>query len=85
MKWIIERTSFEIALPDYKKCNNDAKRADKKIKFCSKCNRCWEQDKATMRNLKQKKKGDLLVKHYKSFPSYGKKREECEECKSNNE
>tara|TARA_R110000796_G_scaffold33027_4_gene85966 strand:+ start:4335 stop:4601 length:267 start_codon:yes stop_codon:yes gene_type:complete len=66
-------------------CNADSRKADKSIMFCSNCKRCWEFDKPTMRNLKRRNKGKFVTKHYLNFPSYGKKRQLCEDCTSNNE
>lgn len=84
MNWLINKV-HDPNLFESDRCNTDARRADKKIKFCNSCKRCWEYDKASMRNLKQKRKGSFVVKHYQSFPTYGKKREKCEDCKGNNE
>ena len=59
----------------------DAHKADNAVKYCIKCNRCWEFNKGAIRNLKNKNKGKDVVSHYINFPTYGKSREQCPHCK----
>ena len=53
-----------------KKVSYDGKKADKAIKYCESCNRCWETDHM------QKN-----INHYKDFPTYKKERKICMLCK----
>ncbi len=46
--------------------------ADKDVRYCSECKRCWEGKYRPNR---------VGVKYYKDFPSYGKSRVICENCK----
>ena len=66
---------------NYKTSSFDAYRADKQVKYCTKCKKCWELDTTAVRNLKGQKKGTQLLNHYPNFPSYGKKRKTCLVCK----
>ena len=61
----------------------DAYKADIAVKYCIKCNRCWEFDRTAIRNLKGKKRGNDVISHYINFPTYGKSRETCPHCKGN--
>ena len=53
----------------------DARKADKNIKYCIECKRCWE---AIYYGNKQN------IYHYLSFPSYGKQKQICKHCKGEN-
>ena len=56
--------------------SKDARNADSRIKFCKKCNMCWEI--IFFRSTGSYKK---QLHHYKNFPSYGKEKKICKECK----
>jgi len=49
----------------------DGKKADVNIKYCKKCDRCWE----VVKDSNNKK---LL--HYDDFPTYKRQREICSFC-----
>lgn len=49
----------------------DGKKADKSIKYCEDCNRCWETIKLG---------GSNNVLHYEDFPTYKRKRKKCFIC-----
>ena len=51
----------------------DAKKADKIIKYCIKCKKCWSQLLSFGRNY---------IAIYDDFPSYGKDREVCVDCET---
>ena len=51
----------------------DAKRADKYIKYCPKCKRCYEQ---MFRHTWQQ----LTIVYLENFPSYGKEKLICDDC-----
>lgn len=57
------------------KCNYDSKLADSNIKYCTKCNTCYEQ--TMMRNYVAK---NCVVIFYEDFPSYGKEKKDCLKC-----
>ena len=59
----------------------DAKRADKTIKLCTKCDKCWEIDIASTTSYMKRVKKIYYV-YYKDFPSYGKPVEVCPKCKN---
>tara|TARA_R100001082_G_scaffold44518_1_gene23692 strand:+ start:3427 stop:3681 length:255 start_codon:yes stop_codon:yes gene_type:complete len=50
----------------------DGKKADDNIKYCKKCNRCWEI-------TRQNNKKNMLL-HYDNFPTYKRQREICSFC-----
>jgi len=60
---------------------SDAKRADKTIKLCTKCDKCWEIDIASTTSYMKRVKKIYYV-YYKDFPSYGKPVEVCPKCKN---
>ncbi len=45
---------------------------DGKIRYCKKCDRCWEYYHDSNRKI--------LMYYYDGFPTIGKKRELCENC-----
>ena len=47
----------------------DGKRADKNIKYCESCKRCWEYN-GNIKNLA----------HYEDFPTYKRERKTCKIC-----
>jgi len=52
----------------------DSKRADKAIKFCTICKRCYEE------LLNRRWQAESIV-HYSNFPSYKKEKKTCLHCK----
>ena len=52
-----------------KERNSDARRADRAVKHCIRCNKCWEYNG----NIKS-------LAHYEDFPTYKRKRETCIIC-----
>ena len=54
---------------------HEGRLADDEIKFCDKCNTCWEPDKYYSRNSNQN-----VVLYYKDFPRYGKEIQTCQRC-----
>jgi len=63
------------AVVDRKKVNYDSKLADENIKYCTKCNTCYEQ--TILRNYVAKNR---VVIFYEDFPSYGKEKKDCLRC-----
>lgn len=61
------------------KCNSDSKLADENIKYCTKCNTCYEQ--TILRNYVAKNR---VVIFYQDFPSYGKEKKDCLKCDGSN-
>ena len=60
-------------------------KADKLIKACPKCSKCWEPDIMTSRNLKNNHRGSgkrirTIYNYYYNFPKYGKTVEVCPKC-----
>tara|TARA_R100000664_G_scaffold2996_1_gene7058 strand:- start:34044 stop:34241 length:198 start_codon:yes stop_codon:yes gene_type:complete len=55
--------------------SGDAKTADKRIKYCPGCKKCWE---SIYYGSKQN------IYHYLDFPTYGKAREICKVCVEKN-
>ena len=55
--------------------NIDAKAADKSIKVCTECKRCWQLVFSGWG-----KKRVPTTNYYYDFPSYGKEKKICEEC-----
>jgi len=51
---------------------NDARVADRRIKYCKDCKRCWE---ISYYGNKES------IYHYLDFPSYGKNKITCKICK----
>jgi hypothetical protein len=49
--------------------NNEAKLADRRIKYCKSCSRCWMKIRSTE------------FRHYNDFPSFGKEKVICPLCK----
>jgi len=63
---------------DYKKryrstISHDGVRADRRIKYCKKCNQCYEINYIRYSNHVQ-------VYYYKNFPRYGKEKKICMRC-----
>ena len=59
----------------------DSVLADENIKYCKKCNRCWEISYIAGKNDKHKQDKDCYIKYYVDFPKYGKKKTICKWCK----
>ena len=57
----------------------DSKSADRNIKYCKSCNKCWE---ITLMNNFRKKERKII--YYDDFPNYGKIKEACDACKGEN-
>ena len=55
--------------------NLDANAADRNIKYCKDCNKCWEIDHGAKIN------GVTIIRYYVDFPTRGKIRESCLYCK----
>jgi|14_taG_2_1085336.scaffolds.fasta_scaffold10611_6 hypothetical protein len=70
-----------MRIKKYKEHEYDAKLADKKIKFCNTCNRCWEIDKEATKTSYNRKLGRIIYSYYEDFPKYGKQTQECSQCK----
>ena len=51
--------------------DKDSVRADKFIKHCKSCNKCWEHNRRDYG-------GAVLI--YENFPTYGKEKEVCPIC-----
>ncbi len=66
-----DKTKQKYKTTPYKE--SDSKKADKYIKHCRLCNKCWERDR---RNPKR----SLHI--YENFPTYGKEKEVCPICKN---
>jgi hypothetical protein len=54
----------------------DSKAADRNIKYCKSCNKCWE---ITLEDNFRKR--DRRIIYYNNFPFYGKIKETCDSCK----
>lgn len=61
--------------PDY-----DAKKADKEIKYCTRCKKCWQIDLESTRESHNRAKQKIIYNYYNNFPTIGKKREFCTKC-----
>ena len=59
-----------------KRSNIDGKIADRTIKYCFKCKRCWQLVLSGWREAK-----NIMPSYYYDFPSYGKEKKLCKECK----
>ena len=57
----------------YSRKNYDSKKADDAVFYCKSCKNCWEEVNTSSKNTQ--------VYFYKNFPTYGKKRKTCGECK----
>lgn len=55
----------------------DAKRTDKYVKYCPKCNQCFEFDLVATKSYKNARQ---IYHYYNDFPSYGKERKICPKC-----
>tara|TARA_R100000773_G_C4218680_1_gene117168 strand:+ start:2097 stop:2414 length:318 start_codon:yes stop_codon:yes gene_type:complete len=60
--------------------NNDGKFADKYIFYCTTCKQCYEETsiKRKVDNIWRRLDGYY---YYKDFPTYGKEKKECLQCK----
>ena len=69
--WVIEKDKWGgDSQQKVKKGPNRPSFVDKRLKYCIKCERVWEYLKV-----------QGVMKHYNDFPSLGKKRELCGECR----
>ena len=53
----------------------DSKAADRNIKYCKSCNKCWEIQ--LMNNFRKKER---KIVYYEDFPNYGKIKQLCDDC-----
>jgi hypothetical protein len=53
----------------------DAKFADKSIKLCPECKRCWQLILSGWKGSM-----GILPNYYYDFPSYGKEKKICKQC-----
>ena len=74
---VIKKKEDDKYAPRRYKISNtfDAKKADQDIKYCKKCNRCWELVRSS---------NNYKIIHYKDFPTYKRKRETCSFCAKKN-
>jgi hypothetical protein len=74
IQWAIDRLSAYHSIYGKPKRyqNNDARRCDKEVKYCSNCNRCWEFVKIF---------NDVEIEHYSDFEKLGKERKICPICR----
>ena len=54
----------------------DSMAADRNIKYCKICSKCWE-----ITSEDNYRKRDRKIVYYNNFPSYGKTKEACDSCK----
>jgi len=59
----------------------DAKRADKIVKICIKCQKGWEVDWETSRTAANRRDNVKVYYYYSNFPTYKKIRQVCPLCK----
>lgn len=59
----------------HKNSNREGLLTDETVHFCESCSRCWEITKLKSRGI------TLGYFFYTDFPTYGKKRKTCGECK----
>ena len=63
-----------------KDSNCDSKQADKNIKHCKSCDRCWEMDR-TKAHQSHKTRGTFSAYlYYEDFPKRGKEIKTCPSC-----
>jgi len=58
---------------------NDSKKADKVVKYCKGCQKCWEFW-TEQRGPKRERTKMLYI--YADFPAYGKEKKLCPMCKN---
>ena len=59
---------------------HDARKADKEIKYCPECNKCWQIDWETSRSNYHRENNIVLCNYYGDFPKYGKEEKICDCC-----
>ena len=64
----------------YEHTSYPGKKADKVIRHCQKCSRCWEH-KISLTNRKKFSLSNF--NWYENFPTYGKVKEVCPKCNTN--
>jgi hypothetical protein len=67
--------SFERPFEEKDTSTPDGKLADKTIKYCPECRRCYDT-----RYYKDVGNTDNII-YYHDFPSFGKEKRICKECK----
>lgn len=73
---------FQNQVKEHKeKFNFDSKLADQRVKFCTKCKKCWEIDRVKSKDPHLLKKKKKFVNYYEDFPTWGKEKETCQKCK----
>ena len=77
--WIF-KTKERSTTKKYDSRTNEAKRADKDIKYCPECKMCYEKYADTYNKKHLTLYGKKLYVHYEDFPSYGKEVKTCPEC-----
>jgi|ETNvirnome_6_100_1030635.scaffolds.fasta_scaffold14933_7 hypothetical protein len=60
----------------------DCRKADKKIKHCPRCNKCWETYKEQRGINNKSRKRKVYLNMYKDFPAYGKEKAICPMCQN---
>ena len=65
-----------LAKRDDKKCEQEARQADSKIKICEKCKMAWERDAYNTCRINK------TISYYEDFVTYGKEKKTCPNCKS---
>ena len=68
--WVVNHEEWGRVKPDKGNEKNRPEKTDRKLKYCIKCERVWEYTKYNNK-----------LTHYDDFPSYGKIREMCGECR----
>ena len=63
--------------------NSLAHDADKNIFHCKKCKKCWQYDKLRNNRKENKAENKKLFYYFNDFPSYGKNKVICPNCREN--
>jgi len=80
LKLFLEKT---VAVKNKNVIRRDGKRTDKKVFYCESCERCWEVE-FYISGQKYAAKKSKMIRHISNFPSYGKPRKICRQCKEEN-
>ncbi len=83
MKYFMEKTINDSQTKNIKSEKNywkkDSRNADKKIKYCPKCESCWEMWTEQRGPSRER---NTMINKYNDFPSYGKEEAICQTCKN---